>query len=182
VATLTVRIAPQVFKPILSLSALAPVPLLDGGAPPVAAGYALTGGGLFRFTAQSALHWRSEALSVPFGGIALWSDADAGRLGYPDGTVLSLPSRVRLSAPLGDAGTVLRYAQLCGQPFALAASGLYRLQPPNDGGTASWQAEALPSLGDRTFAGARLDVDGDELLLSTPHGSVVRLMPPLSCR
>jgi hypothetical protein len=88
---------------------------------------------------------------------------------------------VVLSGALVDAGTVQQYAQLCGQTFALATNGLYRLQPAADAGLAVWTLEPLPTLGDRTFVGARLDVDGQELLVSTPHGGVVRLTPPLSC-
>jgi hypothetical protein len=182
VPSLAVRLAPDVFRPILSLAALAPSRGVDGGDPPAAAGYALTAGGLFRFTAETAQRWRTDALPVPYGAIALFNDDVAGRLGYPDGTILSLPSRLTLSAPLGDAGAVQQYEQLCGQPFALTASGLYRLQPASDGGTAQWSSVDLSSVGDRDFSNARLDSDGQGLLVSMGHGAVARLSAPLSCR
>src|SRR5205823_176969 len=97
------------------LAALIPMALADGGAAPFASGYALTASGLFRFTAQTAQRWRSDELLVPLGGVTLWSDGAFGRLGYADGTILSLPSRVLLSESVGDAGAVSQYAQLCGQ-------------------------------------------------------------------
>ena len=40
--------------------------------------------------------WRSDALPVPLGGVALFNDADAGRMGYADGTILSFRSTVAL--------------------------------------------------------------------------------------
>jgi hypothetical protein len=180
-SSLEIRIAPQAFRPILSLTAVTPSAGVDGGAAPWAEGYALTGSGLYRFVAETQLRWKSAELLAPLGGVTLWSDGHAGRLGYGDGTVMSLPTRVVLSGALVDAGTVEQYAQLCGQTFALATSGLYRLQPAADAGLAVWAVEPLPTLGDRTFVGARLDVDGQQLLISTPHGGVVRLTPPLSC-
>jgi hypothetical protein len=164
---LEVKIAPRAFDPIGSLA-------MNGGD-----GYALTGTGLFHVVQHSLQQWSADEVTVPDGErIAVWLDGQAGRLGYADGTVLSLPSRVTLSQPLASGGPVVQYAQLCGQPFALAQGGLFRL-----GADGVWKPEPLPSLGpDRAYDTGRIDIEGDSLLVSTGGGTLVRLAPPMSCR
>jgi hypothetical protein len=164
--TLEVRIAPRAFDPIRSIA-------FSGGD-----GYALTGTGLFHVVSVTPQQWTADDVTVPDGErVGVWLDGQAGRLGYSDGTVLALPSRVTLSQPLPSGGPVVQYAQLCGQPIALAHGGLYRL-----GSNGTWKLEPLPTLGpDRTFDTGRIDVEGDSLLVSTGGGTLVRLAPPMSC-
>jgi hypothetical protein len=163
---LTVRIAPRAFDPIVSLA-------MNGGD-----GYALTGTALFHVVEHSLQQWTADEVTVPDGQrLGVWLDGTAGRVGYSDGTVLSLPSRVTLSQPLPGGDVVMQYAQLCGQPVALTQGGLYRL-----GADGTWKTETLPSVGpDRTFDAGRIDTEGDSLLISTGGGTLVRLAPPMSC-
>jgi hypothetical protein len=163
---LAVKLAPRPFDAIRSMA-------FSGDA-----GYALTGTALFHVVAHSLQHWTADEIIVPDGErVGVWLDGQAGRLGYTDGTVLSLPSRVSLSQPLPADERVVQYSQLCGQPVALAAGGLYRLQASGE-----WVLEPLPSVGpDREFAGGRIDVEGDSLLVTTGGGTLIRLAPPMSC-
>jgi hypothetical protein len=163
---LAVKLAPRPFDAVRSMA-------FSGDA-----GYALTGTALFHVVAHSLQHWTADEIVVPDGErVGVWLDGQAGRLGYTDGTVLSLPSRVSLSQPLPAAARVVQYSQLCGQPVALTAGGLYRLQASGE-----WVLEPLPSVGpDRDFAGGHIDVEGDSLLVTTGGGTLIRLAPPMSC-
>jgi len=143
-AAVDVKAVPLSRSPILSIAAVPPRP------GEITSGYLLTPSSLFRFGAQSQARWRVEEVLMPRDDwMAVWADGERGRVGYPDGVIYSLPSRVPISRPL-PAGPVTdqvrAYTQVCGQPFALTEQGLL-IQllpgvPPDPLG--QWQA-VLPS-------------------------------------
>jgi hypothetical protein len=174
------RAVPQQRVPIRSLTAL---DVFDGGV--WSRGYALARSDLFEWVAETPEHWRVNRIDIPPGApLELWSDSDRGRLGYDDGRVYSLPGFKKLASAL-DAG-VIDYEQLHGQPFALTAQGLYRLQSPVDGGvTGTWQSdvELRTALGDlhgaRMFAaGGKTPDQYNQLFIFNAYGNAVVLRPP----
>lgn len=136
VASFTARHVPagRVILDELALTA----PHLDAGE--VASGYVMGQQRLFSIGAYNEIRWRSSELELPPGEPKkLWASGDYARVGYSDGLVYSLPSRVLLSNRLPTA--VTDYAAVCGTGYALAGGKLYRLERAADGGTASDWAE-----------------------------------------
>lgn len=183
---LALKFSPRPFSPIRSLTALLPTQQADGGGSYVS-GYALTETGLFFFAASSEQRWRAQEVIISGDEpLEVWADRAAGRIGFADGTVVSLPSRVLLANGLPNGERALDFAQLCGQPFAISGSALYRLGGA-DGGAADWELEALPiSLSGTTplvseVPAAKLWSDRDELYVSTRFGEVVRIRPVSPC-
>jgi hypothetical protein len=171
------RLVPEPYVPIISVTLVS-----------ATAGYALTGNALHAVEAPTDLPWRSSQVPVPEGDwIEVWADGARGRLGYRDGQVYALPSRVPIAPTLPGAQQVTDYSTLCDVPFALAPDGLYRLTPnPDAGAVGVWQAENLdgvisPALADRGFAGGKLWQDGQTLYLVSRFGTVVRLTPAGGC-
>jgi hypothetical protein len=79
--------------------------------------------------------WSATLIPAPPDALSVWATAAGDiRLGYLDGTVLSITGGVPLSAPLGS--PVSTYAQYCGDTFALAPDGLHRLNV--DAGLGTW--------------------------------------------
>jgi hypothetical protein len=192
---LSFRVSPRPFSSITSIAALPPFARPDGGVP-FAAGYVLTVDGLFYFEASSSSDWRSQEILLPPGRyVSVWTDGMAGRVAADDGTVLSLPSLLVLGAPFPDGGTASEYRRVCNQPYALASSGIFRLQRPVDGGVGSWSPvdvsfvpgfDSDPGLGPPAPARgytplARLDLLGQELFVTNTYGAVLRITPPMSC-
>jgi hypothetical protein len=177
--TLAFRLSPRPFSQIISIATLPPFARPDGGIPFVA-GYALTVDSVFYFEATSSTRWRAQEIVAPPGHyVSVWTDGAAGRLASRDGTVRSLPNLLVLSGPMPNGEDVISYRRLCGQPYALTADALFRLQR-----SGTWSAQDLSTLIPGFAvepALARLDLLGDELFVSTLYGAVVRLSPPLSC-
>jgi hypothetical protein len=174
------RLVPEPYVPIISLIAF--------DAPGEIFGYALTGNALHEFHGPADAPWRSARVPMPeHEWVEIWADGNFGRLGYRDGTVYSLPSRVPIAPALPDAQRVNDYATLCGVPLALATQGLYRLDANPDGGPVGvWTPENLdavisPALADRGFSDAQLWRDADAVYLVSKFGTVVRLRPAGGC-
>jgi hypothetical protein len=169
-ATVTLRAVPLAKSPILSLASTQ----LEPGQNGLFGGYVLTTNGVARFTAVTPAHWESEVVAVPAGDwVGVASENGRGRLGYVDGTVISLPSRVPLSGPFTDGTVMSDYASICGQTIGLGSTGLYHLVPPASGlGAGTWTQLDLSAaiirgnadtglLGGKVFApGSELDVFG----------------------
>ncbi|MDQ3262236.1 MAG: hypothetical protein M3Y59_01045 [Myxococcota bacterium] len=175
-AELGVRDTPRPGSPILSV-ALAP-PSAEAGAP-IARAYVLTRDALMESVATTPEVWRSSEIEGPPGDWReVWFDGPRGRLGYEDGRVYGLPSRVLLAQAV-PGGRVNDYAELCEQPFALTTTGLYRLMPPPDGAIGSWEpvdlTAYLPPHPDKGFSEGRLYGAPGELNVFTRYGAVVRL-------
>jgi hypothetical protein len=174
-ALLDIKVVPLPRTRISSMTAVLPV---TGVGTELISGYILVQQRLFRFQAETQIRWNFNEVALPPGEpVAVWADGSFGRVGYRDGTVYSLPSRVQIGAALTQsASSVQEYADLCGHAFALSSQGLFRLSTnPNGGVVGSWQkvdlSGALPPLSFRQgFAGARLFNQGGELLLFTAEG------------
>ncbi len=146
--TFPLGFTPVAGSPIQSL-AVGTVSPGDGGAPELR-GYAVTRGELYTFVLGQAT-WQAQRVPTDFGAgtpiDVLRIDSDAGvrfRVGYDTGVLASAPAVAPLSAPVGGGQPVLAYAQLCGDTWALSASGLWRATNPT-GGLATWTAVPLPA-------------------------------------
>ena len=150
------------------------------GAGPLLSGYALVGSNIVRVVAETLTRWRSEAVALPSSVAprATWFQGTKGRVGMHDGSVFSLPSRVRISQPLpGDAqGDAQDYAQTCGQQLALAPAGLFRLESNPTGPIGSWQRIVLPAeVAGLDFTDGRVHGLGNEVFVFTRNGEAARL-------
>lgn len=106
---------------------------------PKVAGYALVANHVYQFDSAGDTRWSHEEIPLPEGNaVELWEESGVARVGFDDGRVVSLPSRVALSNPLSS--PVREYGTACGRAFALTAQGLFSLQPPADDGlfVGSW--------------------------------------------
>lgn len=174
---LVLRLAPLPRVQILSFVAVPPQPAAaDGGVQNLLEGYVLTSNTLFHFSATSQQRWNAEPLDAPEGEwLELWADGTRGRLGYADGTVYSLPNRVKLAAGDELAGDVVQdYQQACGGVYALGLKKLYTLVPDPNGPLGHWSAVAVDSTVARLFErqqpGGRLFWDGSALYAFSSTG------------
>ncbi|MEW5737990.1 MAG: hypothetical protein AB1938_03635 [Myxococcota bacterium] len=172
--TLVTRLKPSPATPILSM-ALQEV--TDGG---VAEGFVVAGLELFSVQASTERRWTSAP--VPLSGLRpvfVWFDRGRPRALLDDGTVLGLRTRVPLSGKL--AGEVRAGAALCGAPFALTDSELFRLVESPSGGRSEWEAVGLPlppGLSRETdFSRGRLMVLGETLFVFASTGAAWTVTP-----
>jgi hypothetical protein len=174
-SVLELRAVPAPRVPILSLAVVDS----DGGTP-WAHGYALSRSELFEWVAETPEHWRVAPVVVPPGpALEVWSNGDRARLGYADGTVISLPGLKHLAEPL--AFPVEDYLEYRRHPFAVTRDALWRLDAATDGGeTGTWLKisaldAGLSAAGQTDLRGARLYVADDALYLFTAVGVGVRI-------
>jgi hypothetical protein len=175
----TLRLVPEPYVPIISLAVL--------DLPNEISGYALTNNALHAFHGPNDLPWRSERVAMPeHEWVKVWTDGTRGRLGYRDGTVYALPSRVPIAPALPAGQQVSDYTTLCDVPLALAPNALYRLEAnPDAGPIGVWTEQSLdsaisPSV-DRGLSDAQLWRDVDSVYLVTGFGTVVHLRPAGGC-
>ncbi len=178
VAPLEVKAIPRSRTAILSIATLPPA-TQDGGNTPLVRGYALTQSGLYTFEASAPTRWSTSSFPVPDGAwLSVWMDGARGRLGYADGTVVALPSRVRLAEPVPGV-RFFEFAQLCGQPFALTSSGVLRLVLPDGAAVGQWVPEPLPGFPgqgvDSSLEGGRIFVQNNAVFVFTRYGTVLKL-------
>jgi hypothetical protein len=180
---LEVKLIPLSRSPITSITVL-PVDTTQTK-PPLVEGYLLSAARLFRFHAINQIVWRSEELLLPEGEpLELFRDGRRTRVGYRDGSVWSVPSRVRLvDAVPAEAQPVVDYAQMCEHTFALGATGVFRLV--NTGGAQGvWQHEPFgPTLlgsVSPVYTAGRLHALSDRILVFLPTGRTLELTG-LSC-
>lgn len=139
-------------------------------------GYLVTGGRVHTLTAETPTRWRSEELPLPSNRVPLevWFDRDRARVGFDDGTVSSLPSRVPL-APAVPGGAV-DFAQTCGQQLVLGSSGLFRLRVTEGAAVGTWEPLPLPpgfaALG---FEAGRVHGVGPDVYVFTRDGDTARV-------
>jgi hypothetical protein len=177
VSTLEVKTVPQPRIPILSMVALPEQENPPAGAP-LLSGYVLTRNGLFEFRAFTLQRWQTQEVLVPAGEwLEVWADERRGRLGYSDGTVYALPSRVMLAKPF-TGKKVVDYAHFCGRSFALVTDGLYRLEAPTSGGLGAWEKQDVPALEQvgGQLDGSKLYISGSTLFAFTSTGIGVRMV------
>lgn len=171
----------QLYAPV-TLKAVTPSPVESIAFPtqsPAAVymrGYAVTPNGVLRVTAQTSTRWGFEDVPLPPDLVPLevWFEGTRGRVGFADGTVYALPSRVAIAPPLLDG--VVDYAQACGQQLALASTGLYRLEP-GAGAIGKWAGVALPAgFADAGFAKGRVHGVGAAAYVFTRGGEAARVV------
>ncbi len=176
---LEIKVAPL---PRARVTAVTPISVPANG-PELLAGYLLAQRRLFRFSAVDEVQWRADEIRLPTGSaLDVWADGANGRVGFDDGRVFSLPSRALLAQALPAGGKVLQYATLCGQSYALTATGLLRLTAPSEGGAVGvWTPMALdlaPPGGDPGYARGKLHASGNELYVFNAYGTSVRVKDP----
>lgn len=177
VAALLPRIVPSPGLPVRGLIAL-PSQFAPQGA--LAAGYLFTDNQVHFFQAKSAQRWESRPIDAPDGDwLELWMDQGRGRLGYVDGRVYALPSRLQIAPPLSPRDTVSSFVGHCGRSYAIATGGLYRLEPTVQA-LGEWVKETLPAGPPDALAGRRLYSVGTELLVFDREGTSWRI-PTASC-
>lgn len=103
-------------------------------------GYLISSNRVFSFSAETPFVWKSEEQTVRGGTpLEVFVDRNRARVGFREGLVLALPSRVQLVPPLKDEQRpVVDYEVVCGQTFALAASGLFALRADGQTGVGEW--------------------------------------------
>ncbi len=167
--------------PPLTLKAVAPSQIdslaVSTKAPPgvYLRGYVVTPNGVLRLNAVTATQWGFEPISLPASLLPreVWFEDDRARVGFADGTVYSLPSRVPIASPLTDG--VEDFAQLCGQQLALGAGGLFRLEAEAGKSLGQWKPIALGVFQAGGFTGARLHATGATLYVFKRTGEAARL-------
>jgi hypothetical protein len=148
-------------------------------------GYALTNAGLFRLTQDQNDAWTSTPVTTaPGNRVAVFMEAGASRLGYDDGTVYALPSRVPLTTPVPNAH-FQSFLHACGETWAIADQGLMRLAP-DDGGTGHWVNEPLDSADPKNFSaaalsGGRLFQAANTLYVFNAYGGALTFVPQAGC-
>ncbi|HZN92411.1 MAG TPA: hypothetical protein VFB81_06880 [Myxococcales bacterium] len=187
---LQIRVVPNPRAAITSWD-IAPAPP-DAGA--FLDGYAIAQARLFRVAAETPLRWIATEVEINIRGEpqAVWLDQGRGRVGFADGRVFALPSRVLVAPQLPEVPPQASgFAFACGHAFALGRRGLYRLDSSGGAVLGAWTAVDL----DATVAGAAADPGWEggvlhtvnepserSLYLVTAHGTVVRLaFDPASC-
>lgn len=164
--------APLVLKlkpfPGSAITSFAPYLDTTGDAGSKLGAWALTANGLFNVRADTDTRWRGTDVPLPEGEpVKVWMEATRARIGFGDGTILSLPSRVPL-AP-ATSGRAVDYLYACGQNYGLFADflapdggeqdlgGVYRLAP-QQGGLGRWVREDVGN--DKTTFGSDALVGG----------------------
>jgi hypothetical protein len=175
--------APGGVAPTLSLRVVSPSQIDSIAFPPRAPvgvylrGYAVTPNGLLRLTAETSNRWTFAPVALPSSlePLEVWFESDRGRVGFSDGTVYSLPSRVPIAAGL-TGGVAIDYAQACGQQFVLGTSGLFRLESVAGKAIGQWKQVALPNgFASRGFVKGRIHGVGGGLYVFTRTGEAARV-------
>lgn len=138
-------------------------------------GFAVTPGGVLRITAETSTRWLTEPVALPNTLVPreVWFEGNRGRVGFADGTVYSLPSRVPIAAALPNG--VIDFAQACGQQLALGPTGLHRLES-GTGSIGAWKPLTLPvGFADAGFANGRVHGVGKSVYVFTRTGEAARL-------
>lgn len=169
--------------PGVDLRSMTLVPAAEG-----VSGFLTTSTQNLRFSSTDLVRWSLTPVPTPVmdGGalpLAVWAEADAGRTGFSDGRVWSLPVMVPLTEPLvsstGGALAASSFGRRCGALFAATREGVFRVGPPaTDGGLPRWAPVpavngALDELRDARLYETR-DVQ-QRLFVGTRSGQVLEL-------
>lgn len=137
---LELRNIPFARSPILSLAAGTPAP--DAGL--FALSYANTQNGLFEVRAETRTRWRASDVILPEEVVQVFTNGRHARAGFPTGRIAALPSRLIIAEPLEAAKRpAVSYVGVCGQPWVLAAGGLFKLVPGANGAIGKWEEVPL---------------------------------------
>lgn len=160
---------PQPGATITSLAPVPPAPANVGAR--FAEGYLISSGRAYRYAADNEVVWRAQELVIGAAeGLHVWSDGRRGRVVFRDGSVYGLPSRVQLAEAITPgASTVFAVEGYCGQTFALAADGLYRLRAGTST-LATWERLDLLGVPTSVLPRGRLIAEENSLLVMLPDG------------
>jgi hypothetical protein len=153
--------------------------------------YALASGALFHITGKLDEGWTATQIAIPPGNAKRLLTTNAHiRIAYDDGRVFSLTTSLALApAADGGMGDVGDFAMYCGDTYALAAGGLYRLDAVPGAVTGTWtrafDATAM-GLGGAGSAGLdkgtlRVSEDPRELQIMSGYGSLVVIRASSGC-
>jgi hypothetical protein len=188
-APLEVKLAPIPGSPITSFATLDLTGAPVSEPRPLLSGYALTASTLFYFAAVTQNRWELKPIDmsgVQGDWVKVWSEKSLGRIGFDDGSIYALRSRVPIARPIPVQGAkVLDYARMCGNTFALTAQGVFRLNPTSPSTLADWvptnQNPNWPEgLDGSRFYRLSRDLPyaiPPELFIASPRGKVARLVP-----
>lgn len=161
----------------LRFTAAGPISSIAFPATPVTSGYlegyAISGGEVLKLTASAVHRWSDAAVATPLALVPMevWYDDERARVGFDDGTVFSLPSRVEIAGSLKAGEEVVDYVQVCGQQLALGSKGLYRLEPVAGQAVGRWVSLPLPAgFGAGGFERGRAHASGNALYVFTRGG------------
>ncbi len=149
------------------------------------AAWVLTPNGLFKVRSESDKRWRAVDVPLPPGdAVEVWTEGDKGRIGFNDGVVFSLPSRVPLSSPLPLSDVAFDYLFACSETWVLGFDGVYRLSP-RPGGVGEWVLEPLTTdlytFGPDPLYGGRLFALRGRIYLFTYYGGALSFAPKGGC-
>jgi hypothetical protein len=187
---LQVRVVPNPRAAITSFD----LAVADPDAGVLLQGYAIAQARLFQITAETPLRWLSAEVELNVRGEPrrVWLDQGRGRVGFADGRIFSLPSRVVVAPQLPELPPVASdFAFACGHAFALGRRGLYRLDTSAGGLLGAWVPVDLGAV----VAGAAADPGWEGGVLHpveeaseravyviTAHGNVARIsFDPATC-
>jgi hypothetical protein len=146
-------------------------------------GYAVTPIGVLRVTADTLSRWTFAEVSLPSdkAPLEVWFEKNRGRVGFTDGRVYSLPSRVEI-APAVPGSEAIDYAQSCNQQFVLASGGVFRLEAVPDKAIGVWKPVELPSsFATGGFAHGRLHGVGGDLYVFSGTGEGAKVKVADAC-
>ncbi|HLL55221.1 MAG TPA: hypothetical protein VK447_16815 [Myxococcaceae bacterium] len=185
---LEVKLVPIPGSPITSFATLDLTEAPASETKPLLSGYALTASTLFYFAALTLDRWEIRPIDmsgVKHDWVKVWSEKWLGRIGFNNGSIYALRSRVPIAEPIPVQDVkVMDYARLCGNTFALTTKGVFRLSPTSASTPANWVAtdhnpnwpEGLD--GSRFYRLARnLPNTPPELFIASPRGKVARIVP-----
>ena len=169
VAIFSQRVA--LVNPIQSAAFVAPP---DGG---YLGGYVVTASGVARVTAESSSRWRTDEVALPaeLSPREVWFQAGRGRVGFSNGSVFSLPSRVRIVDAIAG-GAVEDFVQTCRAQLALTPTGLFRVVSVAGASIGRWEQLPLPTgFAPDGLSNGRVFAVGSDVYVFTRAGAAARL-------
>jgi hypothetical protein len=154
--------------------------------------YALTSSELVHVAGNLSDRWSTAAFTIPPGNPKrLLYANDRLRIAYDDGRVYSATTQLLLApAADGGVGNVGDFAVYCGDTYALATNGLYRLDPTPGNVTGTWTLAFSPDQLGLTGIGSkgldkgvlRVADDPTELQLMSGYGALVVIRAASGCQ
>lgn len=147
----------------------------DGGG--AVEGYLVTATGVSFVRSESETRWRVQEVVLPaaFAPQEVWYSQGRARVGFSDGVVFSLPSRLRIANAV-PGGAVEDYVQACGQQLALTSGGLLRLVAVAGSAIGQWEPVPLPAgFAPLGLFGGRAHAVGADLYVFSQTGETARL-------
>jgi hypothetical protein len=142
----------------------------------LAEGYFVAGASVHRLWSDAPSRWRAAEVTLSAGAVPseVWFLNGRARAGMLDGTVVSLPSRVRIVEPLAE--VVEDYAQTCDQQLALTTSGLFAVTKAPQAVVGTWARVPLPpGFAPEGLDSGRLFTLGGDVFVFSRAGAAARV-------